>query len=310
MAEQDSDSAATSATTVGEYISRAAARFDAAGLAFGHGTDNALDEAAYLVFAKLGLDHDDAAAAYARPIAPRERGELDALLARRIDERVPVAYLVQRASFAGLEFYVDERVLVPRSPFAELIEQRFRPWIDPDRVRRALDLGTGSGCIAIALAHAFPQAAVDALDVDEAALAVAAINVKRHRLGQRVRLVLSDFFSALETERAPRYDLIVANPPYVDAAELDALPPEYGHEPLPGLAAGRDGLDAVRPILRDAGRFLSADGVLAAEVGASRAALERRFPQVPFLWPELERGGSGVFLLTQAELLEYQHAFT
>lgn len=296
--------------TVGDYVRQAAARFDAAGLAFGHGTDNAIDEAAWLVFAALELRHEDAPGVYERPVAPEERRMLDALVARRIEERIPVAYLVRQAWFAGHELYVDERVLVPRSPLAEPIGRRFRPWIDPGRVRRALDLGTGSGCIAIALAHAFPGARVDAVDIDRDALAVAAINVQRHGLEARVRLVHSDFFAALAAEvPAPRYDLVVANPPYVDAGEMDRLPPEYRHEPRRGLAAGDDGLDAIVPILAAAGDFLEEEGILVAEVGASREALERRFPAVPFTWLELEHGGSGVFLLTRGELVEYQHAF-
>jgi ribosomal protein L3 glutamine methyltransferase len=284
--------------TVADLIRHGAATFERAGLAYGHGTDNAVDEAAALVFHALGLDHADAEAAYARRPDPGPVARVLALFEERIARRVPAAYLMGRMWFAGLEFEVDERVIVPRSPFAELIATRFEPWVDPESVRHILDIGTGSGCMAVACAQAFPQARVDAVDLSADALEIARRNVARHGVGGRVRLLGGDCYGPVGDEC---YDLIVSNPPYVSDAEMDALPPEYRHEPDRALRAGTDGLDVVRRILAGAPAHLAPAGVLVVEVGDSEERLVAAYPRLPFVWLEFEHGGGGVFLLRRAD---------
>ncbi len=280
-------------------LARAARRLARARLHFGHGTDNARDEAAALIWHALRLPHSASATALSRPVSRRALAQIDALLTRRIRERIPAVYLTRVCWFAGLPMYVDERVLIPRSPIAELIEARFAPWIEAAGVRRVLDLGTGSGCIAIACARAFPAARVDAVDISREALAVAQRNIGRHRLRRRVRALRSDHFAAL---KHASYDIIVSNPPYVGRRELRGLPLEYRHEPQLALAAGADGLDSVRIILREAAAHLRPGGILIVEVGNTEVALRRAFPRLPFVWLSFERGGDGVFVLRREQL--------
>jgi ribosomal protein L3 glutamine methyltransferase len=289
--------------TVEQLIHYGTLLFEQSQLWFGHGTDNAFDEAAELVFFGAGLRHEDATDVYSTQLGDAARATVLELFERRVRERIPAAYLTHRMWFAGHEFYVDERVLVPRSPLAELVEVQFQPWIAPQKVHRILDIGTGSGCIAIASALAVPQAHVDATDISDDALAVTAINIAAHGVQARVRAMRSDVFEAL---RGERYDVIISNPPYVGDVEMAELPAEYRHEPVTGLYSGADGLDVVRRILSAAAAHLEPHGILVVEVGNSETALTAAFPNVPFTWLEFERGGGGVFLLS-AEQLESLH---
>ena len=286
-------------STVGDLIRRGARRLQRAKVFYGHGIENAVDEAAALVFHAANLSHDLGVAAYRKRATAAVRQRAEELITRRIKERIPVVYLTNETWFAGLPFYVDPRVLIPRSAIAELIERQFTPWIDPRRVKRVLDMGTGSGCIAIACAKAFPRAKVDAVDISKDALEVAKINVRKHRLGRRVRLVESDHFRGLSDQPEQTYDIIVSNPPYVGAREMRTLPPEYRHEPRIALAAGNTGLDSVRVLLREAWRFLRPKGLLVVEVGNTETAVRRAFRDLPFVWLDFERGGGGVFLLSK-----------
>jgi len=265
--------------TLAELIERTAARFARAPLFYGHGTDNARDEAAWLVLRGLGLPFGSD---LTRAVQPAEAEGIEALAARRIGERTPVAYLLQEAWLAGQSFYVDERVIVPRSHIAELLRE---PFVARRGVARVLDLCTGSGCLAVLAARAFPGAQVDAADISPAALAVARKNVARHRLGRRVHVRRSDLFAGLG---GARYDLILTNPPYVSARAMDELPPEYRHEPRLALAGGRDGLDLVARILAAAPVHLTSDGLLLCEVGDGRAAVQRRFARLQLGWPKPE----------------------
>jgi ribosomal protein L3 glutamine methyltransferase len=266
---------------------------------FGHGTDNALDEAAWLISHAIGLPVDFSDDALDKPVGEQQKNAALESIRQRIESRLPAAYLTHEAWFAGYSFYVDERTLVPRSPLAELILDDFQPWIDAEGIEQVLDLCTGSGCIGISIALTLPNVHVDCSDVSQDALDVARINVKRHTLEERINVIESDLFAKLDDRS---YDLIISNPPYVDAEDMAALPEEYTHEPRLGLAAGENGLTLVVPMLKQAAKHLNPGGVIIVEVGNSESALAEMYPQLPFTWLEFEYGGHGVFLLAKEDL--------
>lgn len=288
--------------TIRDFMRWAVSRFNEAGLFFGHGTESAWDEAASLILHTLHLPHDTDKPILDARLTHHERETIYKIIHRRIKDRVPVPYLIHEAWFAGLSFYVDERVLIPRSPIAELITNEFAPWIDINTVHSILDLCTGSGCIAIACANQLPHCTIDASDISADALAVAKINLARHDLLDRVNLYQADLFQGLPSQK---YDLILSNPPYVGANEMAMLPPEYLHEPSLGLASGTDGLTATIQILKHAHQYLNPNGTLIVEVGNSEEALVERFPDIPFTWLDFENGGGGVFMLTEKQLLKH-----
>jgi ribosomal protein L3 glutamine methyltransferase len=296
----------TTLSTIRDYIRWAASRFTQAEICFGHGTVTALDEAAALVLHTLYQPYNLSEAYLETVLTFSERQTVINVIDRRINERKPAAYITHEAVFAGLRFYVDERVLVPRSPIAELIEQRFSPWVDENAVVKILDVCTGSGCIAIACAYAFPEAQIDAVDLSQDALVVADMNVEKHHLAEQVTVYLSDLFNDLPEAR---YDVIVSNPPYVALEEWQQLPPEFRAEPDMGFLGGTSGLDLVLRILVDANDYLTEQGILIVEVGSSAEPLQSLFPDVPFYWLDFERGGDGVFLLTAEQVSDYNELF-
>jgi ribosomal protein L3 glutamine methyltransferase len=291
-------------STLLDFMRWGASQFMEAELSFGHGMSSAFDEAVYLVLRALHLPVDTPDIYWSGKLTEKEKERVLDYLKQRIEARKPAAYITNEGWFAGLPFYINEHVLVPRSPIAELVEQHFSPWVDPDNVFNVLDLCTGSGCIGIACAYAFPNADIDLSDISPEAIEVANINIQRHGVEHQVAAIESDVFAAL---KGRSYDIIVSNPPYVDVDDMQALSDEFKHEPALGLESGDDGLDLTRNILSQAAQFLNPEGILVVEVGNSQYALQEAFPNVPFHWVSFDRGGDGVFLLTTEQV---QHYFT
>jgi len=300
------DEAVKELSTVHDFVRWSVSRFNQSEVYFGHGTDNPWDEAIVLIMFGLSLPLNRFSEIAQAKLTHSERLTLVELVQRRIAERIPAAYITNEGWFDGEPYYVDERVLVPRSPIAELIQAKFQPWLGNKQPKRILDLCTGSGCIGIACAKSFEQAEVDLVDVCIDALAVAEINVQEHGMTELAFPIQSDLFSSLEGQK---YDLIVSNPPYVDEQDVNSMPDEYNHEPAIGLASGADGLDITRRVLSQAAQYLNNDGILVVEVGNSQTHLVATFPNVPFDWPQFEQGGHGVFILTKAQLIAHQDSF-
>jgi len=305
---KDHQHIATQLHTIADYTRYGASLFNQAELFYGHGNDNAFSEALTLIMFALSLPEEMTEQVMVCRLLEHEKLDVLALFEQRVTSQLPVPYITNLAYFAQLPFYVDERVLVPRSPIGELIEKQFSPFINDDNPpKRILDLCTGSGCIAIACASYFPDAEVDALDLSIDALNVAQINIENHGLSEQVIPIQSDVFSGVEGQS---YDLIVTNPPYVDQQDIDSLPAEFTHEPEMGLGCGEDGLDIVRTILAQSAAHLSQDGILICEVGNSQIHVEALYPEVDFTWLTFERGGHGVFLLTKAQLDKFADVFS
>lgn len=281
-------------TTLNDCLNWAEEIFSQANLHFGHGTNNAWDEAVSLALFVLQLPPDVDKSIGETILSSSEKETFIALVNRRVQDRIPVPYLTHEAWFAGLKFYIDERALIPRSPFAELIQNGFQPWLGKRSVKRILDLCTGGGCLAIAASYVFPEAIIDAVDISAAALQVAAKNIDLHNCGERVKLIESDLFSKLKDIR---YDLIISNPPYVGVQEMENLPAEFNWEPKLALASGNDGLDLVKKILKNSLNHLNSEGLLFVEVGNSMEVLEKKYPNTSFTWLEFEYGGHGIFML-------------
>jgi len=287
-------------STVSDLLRFAVSRFNQANLFFGHGTTNAYDEAAYLILHTLHLPLDRLEPFLDARLLPEEVDAVVEILRRRVEERLPAPYLTHEAWLGDLRFYVDERVIVPRSFIAELLREHLQPWVeDPEAISSGLDMCTGSGCLAILMALTFPNALIDAVDLSTDALDVARRNVADYGLEDQLTLIQSDLFTALDGRR---YDLIVSNPPYVNAPSMQTLPEEYRREPVGALASGEDGLEHVRTILREAPKHLNKGGLLVVEIGHNRDALEEAFPELPFTWLETSAGDEHVFLLTREQL--------